>query len=35
MQKVDNFWSIVGENWPDASAEELFSGLYHMIFQKM
>ncbi len=34
-RKVDNFWSLVAENWPDVSAEELFSGRYHMIFRKM
>ena len=34
-RKVDNFWSLVAENWPDVSAEELFSGRYHMIFRKL
>ena len=32
---VDDFWSLVAQNWPDVSAEELFSGRYHMIFRKM
>ena len=32
---VDDFWSLVAENWPDVSAEELLSGRYHMIFRKM
>ncbi len=34
-QSVENFWGLVAENWPDVSAEELFSGRYHMIFRKM
>ena len=33
--KIDNFWSLVEANWPDVSAEELFSGRYHAIFRKM
>ncbi len=34
-QAVDDFWPLVTENWPDVSAEELFSGRYHMIFRKI
>ncbi|MGI9464690.1 MAG: hypothetical protein ACR2OM_12155, partial [Aestuariivirgaceae bacterium] len=34
-EEVDDFWSLVAANWPDASAEELFSGRYHMIFRKL
>ena len=33
--RVDDFWQQVALNWPDVSAEELFSGRYHMIFRKM
>lgn len=35
MRKVGDFWSLVAENWPDVSAEELLSGRYHMIFLRM
>lgn len=33
--EVEDFWSLVHANWPDVSAEELFSGRYHIIFRKM
>lgn len=33
-REVPDFWELVAENWPDVSAEELFSGRYHMIFRK-
>lgn len=32
--EVDGFWELVARNWPDVSAEELFSGRYHIIFRK-
>lgn len=34
-REVDGFWDLVARNWPDVSAEELFSGRYHIIFRRM
>ncbi len=34
VDDVPGFWNIVHENWPRVSAEELFSGRYHMIFKR-
>lgn len=34
VDDVPGFWDIVHENWPRVSAEELFSGRYHMIFKR-
>lgn len=32
--EVDGFWDIVHENHPRVSAEELYSGRYHIVFRK-
>jgi hypothetical protein len=30
-----DFWNIVRENWPGVSAEEMFSGRYHIVLRRM
>ena len=32
---VDDFWDIVHENWPQLSAEEMFSGRYHIALRRL
>jgi len=32
--RVDGFWDMVRENHPAVSAEEIFSGRYHILFRK-
>ena len=32
--RVEDFWSIMRENHPDLSAEEMFSGRYHIVFKR-
>ena len=33
-EDVDGFWNIVQDNFPELSADELFSGIYHIVFRK-
>ncbi len=32
--KINGFWKKVSENYPDISTEELYSGMYHIVFKK-
>ncbi len=32
--QVDGFWEMVRENHPELSAEEMFSGRYHIVFRR-
>ena len=32
---IPNFWSLVRENYPEVSAEEMFSGRYHIVLEKI
>jgi hypothetical protein len=32
---IPDFWSIVGENHPSATADEMLSGRYHFVFRRM
>lgn len=34
INDIENFWNIIGENFPKISSEEVFSGIYHIIFKK-
>jgi hypothetical protein len=34
-REVDGFWEILRDNWPEVSSEELFSGRYHMLFERV
>lgn len=34
VDEIPGFWNIVHENYPRVSAEELFSGRYHMLFRR-
>lgn len=34
-KEIDNFWDIVEENHPSLSADEMFSGMYHILFRKV
>jgi len=33
IRDVEDFRAVVARNWPDVSAEELFSGRYHIVFR--
>ena len=32
---IENFWDIVHENYPRLGADELFSGMTHILFKKV
>lgn len=34
IEQVDDFWDIIRENHPDVSAEEMFSGRYHIVLRR-
>jgi hypothetical protein len=34
-REVDGFWEILRDHWPQVSAEEMFSGRYHMLFERV
>ena len=34
IKEKKNFWEIVWKNFPRVSAEELLSGMYHIVLQK-
>ena len=34
INDVNNFWNIVWKNYPRASAEEILSGIYHIVLEK-
>jgi hypothetical protein len=34
-EQVDDFWDIVRDNHPDVSAEEMFSGRYHIVLRRL
>ena len=34
LKEIDTFWDIVWQNYPRVSAEELFSGIYHIVLQR-
>ena len=33
-KEIKNFWEILHKNYPNISAEEVFSGIYHIILKK-
>jgi hypothetical protein len=35
MEQVEDFWSIVKQNHPTVSLEEMLSGRYHIVFKKI
>ena len=34
VEHIPNFWQIIKRNYPTLGAEELFSGMYHILFKK-
>jgi hypothetical protein len=34
-EATDGFWDIVRDNWPNVSAEEMFSGRYHIVLRRV
>lgn len=32
---IDGFWEMIGENFPSVGAEEMFSGIYHILFRSV
>ena len=34
IDDIDGFWEIIRGNFPDVGTEELFSGMYHILFRK-
>ena len=34
IDDIDGFWEIIGENYPGLGAEEILSGMYHILFRK-
>ena len=34
VNDVVNFWDLVKTNFPYVSSEEIFSGIYHVVFEK-
>ena len=34
-KEIKNFWKIIRKNYPDVSSEEILSGMYHIILEKI
>jgi SAM-dependent methyltransferase len=34
IDEVPDFWAVVNDNYPDLSAEEMFSGIYHILLRR-
>ena len=35
IDEIPAFWHILGKNHPSLGADELFSGMYHIVFRAM
>ena len=35
IEEVENFWKIIKKNFPKVSNEEVLSGIYHIVLEKI
>ena len=35
IKDIKNFWEIIKKNYPKVSNEEVMSGMYHIVFEKL